>query len=527
MMFKVTKSLGWKNPQDSWAPDAPRWKPRMLPVGRLRWYWKGPAQGSALWRLRYPFTRRTVLRTRGVYNPKTLRAERTIVDRRPIYWALGLALLALLPPFVDSGALLAAGAVFCIYAAINLCWMLTIGTAGIFSLASPAVVGAAAYGSSWLAIEYGLPWWTLPFIGSGIGLVFGAIIAIPATRLDGFYYALLTLGINELCRVYVVQSRVFGSATGGLYGAPSYMPEGWDETSQLRLGVYACLVLMIAALFLYRFVNGTRLGRILRAAPEKKEAFAEATGIDFRSARVRVFLISSIALGVIGGFYATHFRGASPTLFSFDLVLMMLAMIVIGGLGRAEGAVVGTLIVIFIEKYLIDWGPARLILIGLIMLGVVLFLRGGLFGMKQQFRAWRNKKKSERRSTRAEKGGEMLPEEATETRDKDQIFARRFDKQQRDFLKTLVTDDVIEEHRAKPLGQHSEQLERLLVYFRRGVQNDKYAIVATVPFKEYRVIALSGFRGVAPRVVDDKVYATEDEAYHGVFLRRVQDLLES
>ena len=121
----------------------------------------------------------------------------------------------------------------------------------------------------------------------------------------------------------------------------------------------------------------------------------------------------------------------------------------------------------------------------------------------------------------------MLPEEATETRDKDQIFARRFDKQQRDFLKTLVTDDVIEEHRAKPLGQHSEQLERLLVYFRRGVQNDKYAIVATVPFKEYRVIALSGFRGVAPRVVDDKVYASEDEAYHGVFLRRVQDLLES
>ena len=39
--------------------------------------------------------------------------------------------------------------------------------------------------------------------------------------------------------------------------------------------------------------------------------------------------------------------------------------------------------------------------------------------------------------------------------------------------------------------------------------------------------SLSGFRGVAPRVVDDKVYATEDEAYHGVFLRRVQDLLES
>jgi branched-chain amino acid transport system permease protein len=324
------------------------------------------------------------------------------------------------------------------------------------------------------------------FVGQPIGLVFGLVIAMPATRLDGFYYALLTLGINELCRVYVVQSRTFGSATGGLYGAPSYLPEACPRKWQLLLGFYACMVLMIAALFLYRFVNGTRLGRILRAAPEKKEAFAEATGIDFRSARIRVFLISSIALGVIGGFYAAHFRGASPTLFSFDLVLMMLAMIVIGGLGRAEGAVVGTLIVIFIEKYLIDWGPLRLILIGLIMLGVVLFLRGGLFGMKQQFRTWRNKKKSERRSTRAEKGGEMLPEEATETRDKNEIFARRFDKQQRDFLKTLVTDEVIEEHRreaARPAQRTARTPARLFPSRRaeRQVRNHGHRAFQGIP----------------------------------------------
>ena len=80
------------------------------------------------------------------------------------------------------------------------------------------------------------------------------------------------------------------------------------------------------------------------------------------------------------------------------------------------------------------------------MLLVVLFLRDGLFGIKAQFRAWRDKKKSERRSTRAEKGGEMLPEEATETHDKDVVYWRRFDKMQRDYLKTLVTPEVIEEH---------------------------------------------------------------------------------
>ena len=379
----------------------------------------------------------------------------------------------------------------------------------------------------YLAIQAGLPWWALPLVGSVIGLVFGIVIALPAMRLDGFYYALLTLGVVELCRVYVIQSRQLGSATGGLYGAPGYVPAGLSQEGRLLFGYFAAAALMGAALLLYRFVDGKRLGRVLRMAPEKKEAFAEACGVNYAGARVAVFLISSTGLGFIGGFYAIHFGGASPNLFSFDTLLLSLAMLVIGGIGRAEGAVAGTAIVVFIDRVLIDFGPLRFVLIGAIMLGVVLFLRGGLFGIKPQFRAWRDKKKSERRASRAEKGGEMLPEEAAETADKDQVYYRRFDKMQRDFLKRLVTQFVVEEHRTRPLGQHSEALERLLIYFRRQGQVDKYAILATEAFKTYRIVALSGHRGTAPRLVEDRVYPTRDEAYHALFLRRVQDLLES
>ncbi|UTD26271.1 branched-chain amino acid ABC transporter permease [Bradyrhizobium sp. WD16] len=508
-----------------------QFRPRMHPVGRLRYYHKWPGHGARLWsRVRYWPTRRRVLNVRGEYNPKTMRREKTIVDKRPIWWALAFVALLLAPLFAPAGAwntVMSAAAVFAIYSAVNLCWMLIIGTAGIFSLATYAVVGAAAYGTTYLAIRLGLPWWMLPLLGSLIGLAFGMVIALPAMRLDGFYYALLTLGVVELCRVYVVQSREFGSATGGLYGAPSYLPAGLAQSHRLLLGYYAALALMVLALVIYRFIDGKRLGRVLRMAPEKREAFAQACGVDYIRARIQVFLISSTALGFIGGFYATHFGGASPNLFSFDTLLLSLAMLVIGGIGRAEGAVAGTAIVVFIDRILIDLGPLRFILIGAIMLAVVLFLRDGLFGIKQQFRTWRDKKKSERRATRSEKGGEMLPEEATETEDKDQIFFRRFDKMQRDFLKRLVSDAVIEEHRMRPLGQHSEPLERLLIYFRRQGQVDKYAIMVIEEFKAYRIVALSGHRGTAPRVVEDRLYGTPDEAYHALFLRRVQDLLES
>ncbi|WP_342723954.1 hypothetical protein AAFG07_33420 [Bradyrhizobium sp. B097] len=148
---------------------------------------------------------------------------------------------------------------------------------------------------------------------------------------------------------------------------------------------------------------------------------------------------------------------------------------------------VGTLIVVFFDKVLITLGPMRLIIIGLIMLFVVLDLRNGLFGIKQQFRSWRNKKKSERRSTRAEKGGEMLPEEATKASSVDDVYRRRYDKMQREVLKRLLTPEVIDEHRRAPQGQHSEALERLLIYFRNQPQPDKYAITALQSIEGYRI----------------------------------------
>jgi branched-chain amino acid transport system permease protein len=506
--------------------------PVMHLVGRRRWWPAWGGHGERLWtRLRYPFTRRTVLRVEGLYNPKTLAREKKILNKKPLWWALGLVLLATVPPLagwaLELNSLLAASAIFALYAAINLVWMLIIGTAGIFSLATLAVVGLAAYAGAWLSISFGLPWWGMVGAGGVVGLLAGVVIAVPATRLEGFYYALLTLGLVELCRVSVVQSKALGSATGGLYGADSYVPDSFSETGELMLGYYACLGVMLLALALYRAVDGQRLGRLLRTAPEKHEAFAQAVGIDFRRARIQVFLISSTALGLIGGFYAAHFKGASPSLFGMDNLLLLLAMIVIGGLGTAEGAVVGTLLVVGIDKLLVDLGPFRLVLIGLLMLATVLFTRNGLFGLKAQFEAWRDRIRSQARASRSEQGGEIMPEEAIAIRDKQLIAHRRFDKRTRDALKPLVTPEVIEEHRQRPQGQHGDALMRLLQYFRTAALEDKYALLAEQPFARYRIVALSGVRGVPPRQVDDKVYATLDEAYHAVFLKRCQDLLDA
>lgn len=500
-------------------------------IGRRPWELKLKPDGhTERARARVPGTRRHWLKWRDAHNPKTLVRERALADKKPLWWVIGLGLLAIVTPFLPN-SMISVASIFCIYASINVLWTLIVGTAGIFSLATLAVVGVSGYCAAAANVYLGVPWPFMLLIGPLVGLVAGAILAAPSTRLDGLYYALLTMGVAEICRVFVTQLRALTQTNGAITQVDSFIPEAWFlQRPGLLLGFAGAFCLLLGALLVWRLVNSERLGLLLRAAKTSREdeAFAEAVGIDFRRARLLVFVISSAALGVVGAFYAMYYRSISPTIFSLDQLLLLFAMMVIGGLGRAEGAVVGAAIVTLIDKGLIELGPLRIILVALIMLLVTIFAREGLTGARDQFRDFRNRKSGERRALRTEKGGEAMPEEATDIHDKQELYYRRFNKRLRDRLKTMITPELIAEHKADPLGHHSDALARVLNFFRRGELADKYVIMRLKDGEErYRIMAISGVRGMPPRVVDDREYTALNDAYHAVFLLRVNDLLES
>ena len=506
-------------------------KNKFFSVGRRHWEWRIKPSEKGHWaRLRMPFSKRHLLQWRGVHNPKNLTRERVLIDKKPLWWTIGLLLLALITQFL-SNSLISVVSIFCMYAAINVLWTLIVGTAGIFSLATLAVVGISGYGAAAANVYLGVPWPFMLIIGPMVGFVFGAILAAPSTRLDGLYYALLTMGIAEICRVFVSQLRGLTQTGGAITQVDSFIPEDWFlQRPGLLLGFAGAFLILLGALLVWRLVNSERLGLLLRVAKTSREdeAFAEAVGIDFRRARLFVFVLSSAALGVIGAFYAMYYKSISPSVFSLDQVMLLFAMMVIGGLGRAEGAVVGAAIVVLIDKGLIELGPLRIILVAVIMLIVTMVTHEGLTGAREQFRAFRKRKSGERRARRTIKGGEVMPEEATEIHDKQEIYYRRFNKRLRDHLKTLITPDLIKEHQEAPQGKHSDQLSRVLNFFRRGEMPDKYVIMRLKEGEDdYRVMAVSGVKGTPPRVVDDKIYTNLNEAYHAVFLLRVNDLLES
>ena len=362
-------------------------------VGNRPREWKLAVDGAHTWaRVRVPFSRRHWLKWRGGANLKTLRRERRLDDKRPLWWFIGLGALLVVTPFLSDQAINIA-AIFCFFAAVNVLWTLVIGTAGIFSLATMAVVGLAGYTAAAANVYFGVPWPLMFLIGSAVGLVVGGFLALPSTRLDGLYYALLTLGIAEICRVFVSQIKALAPTNGSINKVDSFIPEDWFlQRPGLLMGFFAAFLLLLLALLVFRLVNSERLGLSLQAARED-EAFSEAVGIDYRRARLWVFVISSTALGFVGAFYAMFYRSISLSVFSLDQLMLLFAMIVIGGLGRSEGAVVGTAIVVLIDRGLTDIGPARIILIAVVVIAVTLTTHHGLTGARDQFRAFRNRKK--------------------------------------------------------------------------------------------------------------------------------------
>ena len=111
--------------------------------------------------------------------------------------------------------------------------------------------------------------------------------------------------------------------------------------------------------------------------------------------------------------------------------------------------------------------------------------------------------------------------------DRDKVYQERFDTQLRAHLRTLITPALIEEYRASPLGQHSDDLERVLNYFRRAPFEGKYVLYELEANRRYKIMTATAEEGGLPKDVDGTIYTDKNEALHAVFLKRVDELMAS
>lgn len=303
------------------------------------------------------------------------------------FWLPALSVAAALPLIRSDTYFLGICVVFAIYASINLMWTLVIGTAGMLSFATLAIVGGSAYFAGYQAKVHHLSWPIMLVIAAGAGAIAGLVVAAPAIRLRSVYFALLTLGLVQLADSYVEQNYALGGAQG-LAAVPGFIPaKDFGTARGATIGYYAGVALLGLCLSVFWAVDRRRLGLVLRTARDS-EPIAGALGIDIVRVRLTVFVASSAMLGLVGGFYAAYYENVSPGIFSFDTLLLLLAMMVIGGLSSARGVVLGTALLLFIDQRFLNTGPWRLIAVGIVMLLITLFAADGLVGIPGQLRTW-------------------------------------------------------------------------------------------------------------------------------------------
>jgi len=108
--------------------------------------------------------------------------------------------------------------------------------------------------------------------------------------------------------------------------------------------------------------------------------------------------------------------------------------------------------------------------------------------------------------------------------DRQLLVHARFTEELKAQMRPLISEDLIEEHRRQPLGQHSDTLMRLLNMFRRA---PVYALYSRTPCREFQVIRLPVTEGSEPTPIDDIVYTDQNEALHAMFLRNLEDLMRN
>jgi branched-chain amino acid transport system permease protein len=283
-----------------------------------------------------------------------------------------VALLATVPLFVSSPYTLGILIVSIYFALIALGWNLLAGFTGQFSLAPAAFAMLGAYATALLdyhlkaPLAIGIP---AAIVGTALlGFLLGRIVL----RLKGPYLALTTLSFAEIARVVVYNSHTFTRGDQGL-NVPSLM--------QSRVGYYYLFlgVLLLALAGLYHLMRG-KAGRFWLAIRDD-ETGAESRGIPVVRYKTFAFALSCAICGLAGSLYGTFSQLVSPELGLLLQTGLVIAMVVIGGMGTLTGPVVGALLVYLTSEWLREFGGIQLIVFSLAVIVFARFFRAGLWGI--------------------------------------------------------------------------------------------------------------------------------------------------
>lgn len=318
--------------------------------------------------------------------------------RSRLRWILPLLLIvALAFPFLSSKYLLTVAILGLIYVLLGLGLNIVVGLAGLLDLGYVAFYAIGAYGLA-LGYQYlGLGFWSMLPLAALLAAFAGALLGFPVLRMHGDYLAIVTLGFGEIIRLVLTNWVAFTGGPNGV-SVPSPTFFGLEFARRARDGgvpyheflhvtynpnmkfifIYVVLVLVVLlVLWIKHRLTRMPIGRAWEALREDEIA-CRAMGLNHVLVKLSAFMLGASTAGIAGVFFASYQGFVNPTSFTFFESALILAIVVLGGMGSTLGVVLAAFVLTVAPELLRSFAEYRVLLFGMLMVLMMIWRPRGL-----------------------------------------------------------------------------------------------------------------------------------------------------
>jgi branched-chain amino acid transport system permease protein len=280
---------------------------------------------------------------------------------------------------------------------------IVVGLAGLLDLGYVAFYAVGAYSFALLARTFGLDFWTcLPLAGL-FAACFGVLLGFPVLRLRGDYLAIVTLGFGEMIRIVIINWDSLTGGPNGLTGIPrpsffglpfareaepggttfaDFFGLDYSTSHRLIFLYYVILALALITNFFTLRIRRLPIGRAWEALREDEIA-CRALGINPTNTKLTAFAIGAMFGGFAGSFFAARQGFISPESFTFTESALIVAIVVLGGMGSQTGVVIAATLLVVLPEIGRGFAEFRMLLFGASMIAIMVWRPHGLLARRE------------------------------------------------------------------------------------------------------------------------------------------------
>jgi branched-chain amino acid transport system permease protein len=292
----------------------------------------------------------------------------------PRWLTPALLMLAITLPLFAGRYWVDLGTLILIYTMLGWGLNIVVGLAGLLDLGYVAFYAVGAYSCAILTTRFGLGFWNCLPIAGILASFWGVCLGFPVLRLRGDYLAIVTLAFGEIIRITLINAVSLTGGPNGISGIPRPTLFGWHVSVPSQRVMFLYYVILGLALLTNAATLRLKrlpLGRAWEALREDEIA-CRALGINVTITKLTAFAIGAMFAGFAGAFFAARAAFVSPESFTFIESALVLAIVVLGGLGSQLGTALAALAMIGGSEMLRDFAQYRMLVFGLALVVVMI-----------------------------------------------------------------------------------------------------------------------------------------------------------